>query len=530
MQRSEKPNSPYDRRRFLQIWGGGLAAFGFGADRGVHAQPNSAAENKVPEPNSPAGQGKGQWDGLPPAQAGAALSVSPRESPRVEGGYVMVPARKVPVLAEADVVVCGGGPAGIAAACSAARHGVKVILLERWPSVGGMATNALVNIWHTSDRTKQVIYGLVQEAIERGGRFVHRYPDYPHRYETHWFDPEGMRVVFHQMLQEAKVRCFCGLQAVESLVEDGRIRGVLVDTKRGRRAVLGRVVIDATGDGDVAANAGLPFDFGRPSDGRVQGMTMMYRLIGLDPRQATPEAAQRVLTRMRQLRQEGKFPPFFDKAAEHYLRDPPAWWVSLNMCPVAGNPLDEEELTRLSVQARRQVYQYVDLWRAEAPGFQKAEVLQMGFSLGIRESRRIRGLKTLDAQMILNAQKQPDALGHGFWMIDIHDPLGSGHTTWADQSPRLMLPPGQSYHIPLGMCLNRKIPNLAVVGRCASATHEGLASVRIQTHCMVMGQGVGTCAALALEAGCELAQVDLRQLQATLRADGVYLEEVPNMD
>ncbi|MDW8039202.1 MAG: FAD-dependent oxidoreductase [Thermoguttaceae bacterium] len=527
MQWSDKPNSPYDRRRFLQMSAAGLAAFGFGAEQGRGAPSNLRAENKVQGQNLAAGQGRDLGDRSPPAPAAVIPSASPSENPRVEGGYVMVPARKTPVLAEADVVVCGGGPAGVAAACSAARRGAKVILLERWPSVGGMATNALVNIWHTSDRTKQVIYGLVQEAIERGGRYVHRYPNYPHQYETHWFDPEAMRLVFHQMLEEAKVRTFCGLQAVESVVEDGRIRGVLVDSKRGRRAVLGRVVIDATGDGDLAANAGLPFDFGRPSDGRLQGMTMMYRLIGLDPAQATPEGAARTLARMRQLRQEGKFPPFFDKAAEHYLRHPPAWSTSLNMCPVSGNPLDEEELTRLSVQARRQVYQYVDLWRAEAPGFQKAEVVQMGFSLGIRESRRVRGLKTLDAQMILNAQKQPDALGHGFWMIDIHDPLGSGHTTWAEQNPRQMLPPGQSYHIPLGMCLNRQIPNLAVVGRCASATHEALASVRIQTHCMVMGQGVGVCAALALQTGCDLAQVDLGKLQAALRTDGVYLEDVP---
>ena len=506
-----------NRRQFLQRAAGGLAALGLATGQGRGAESSgsegSAKQQEQKFPHGEAGMGA-------PAAAG-------NNSPRIEGGYVAVPARKVPVLAEADIVVCGGGPAGIAAACAAARHHARVILLERWPSVGGMATNALVNIWHTSDRTKQVIYGIVQEAIERAGRFVHRYPDYPQRHETHWFDPEAMRLVFHQMLEEAKVRTFCGLQAVESIVEDGQIRGVLVDTKRGRRAVLGRIVIDATGDGDVAANAGVPFDFGRPTDSRVQGMTMMYRLVGLDPGQAKPEAADRVLAQMRRLRKEGKFPHFLEPAAAHYLRHPPPWSTSLNMCPVVGNPLDEEELTRLSVQARRQVYQYVDLWRAEMPGFQKAEVLQMGFSLGIRESRRIRGLKTLDEQMILSARKQPDALGHGFWMIDIHDPLGTGHTTWADQNPRQMLPPGQSYHIPLGMCLNRLIPNLAVVGRCASSTHEGLASVRIQTHCMVMGQGVGTCAALALEAGCSLAQVHLRKLQSVLRTDGVYLEDVP---
>jgi len=217
-----------------------------------------------------------------------------------------------------------------------------------------------------------------------------------------------------------------------------------------------------------------------------------------------------------------------DLAAKSYLHGPRPHDVSYNMCPVAGNPLDEEELTGLSVTARRQAARYVDLWRREMPGFEGAEIEQMGFCLGIRESRRIRGLKTLDAGMVTGAVKQSDAIGHGFWMIDIHDPRGSGHTTWAEQDRRLMPPVGESYHIPLGICLNDVIPNLAVAGRCASMTHEGLASARIQTHCMVMGQGVGTAAALALDAGVGMVELDLGRLQESLRTDGVYLQDVPD--
>lgn len=446
-----------------------------------------------------------------------------------DGPWIHVPQRKVPVLAKADVVVCGGGTAGVAAACCAARHGAEVVLLERWPSVGGMATNALVNIWHTSDRTKQVIFGFVQEAIDRGKTFVHRMADFPKRPETHWFDPEGMRVVLHDLLDHYGVRTLCNLQAVESIVENHRTRGVLVDTKTGRKAVLGRIVIDATGDGDVAANAGIPHEFGRGEDGLVQGMTMMFCLCNVDTaavRAAPRDKAATVHEAMRSLRDAGKLPPFNENAALHYLRTGRNHHP-YNMTPVAGNPLDEAELTRLSIQARRQVYQYVDFWKREMPGFAEAEVEQMGFGLGIRESRRIQGVKTLDGKMVVQAVKQPDAIGHGFWMIDIHDPKGSGYTTWTDQAASLMPPVGDSYHIPLGMCLNSHVPNLAVVGRCASSTHEAHASVRLQSHCMVMGQGVGTAAALALEKNVDMAQLDLSHLQSVLRNDGVYLADVP---
>jgi glycine/D-amino acid oxidase-like deaminating enzyme len=445
----------------------------------------------------------------------------------IQAACVVVPERTVPVLAEADVLVCGGGTAGITAAVSAARHGAKVILIERWPCVGGMATAALVNGWHRSDREKMVIYGLVEEAAERARKrgWIEQDRGYPHVHETHWFDPEGMKIVYQDMLDEAGVRTFCYLVAGEPILDGGRIRGVLVDTKQGQRAVLARVVIDATGDGDVAAKAGLPFEYGRPEDGLVQGMTMMYRVCGIDEakvRSLGSEKAKAVMAEMLAASQRGEVPPFNPAFSLGHARNR----CIPNMCPVAGNPLHEEELTRLTAKGRKQVHAYWDWLRTRVPGLERVQIEQTGFSLGIRESRRIRGLKTLDPDMILGAVKQPDAIGHGVWMVDIHDPKGSGYTTWNDRNDRTMVPPGQSYHIPLGMCLNASIPNLAVVGRCASSTHEGHSSVRVQTHCMVMGQGVGTCAALALEAGIELAQVDLRKLQAQLRQDSVYLEDV----
>ena len=145
----------------------------------------------------------------------------------------------------------------------------------------------------------------------------------------------------------------------------------------------------------------------------------------------------------------------------------------------------------------------------------------------VEEKRTSSSISIQSINMVLDAVKQPDAVGHGVWMVDIHDPKGSGFTTWSDQSSRNMLNAGTSYHIPLGIALNSQITNLAVPCRATSTTHEALASIRVQTHLMTLAQGVGTCAAMALDANTTMAKVDIKKLQQTLKADGVYLEDVP---
>lgn len=434
------------------------------------------------------------------------------------------------------MLICGGGCAGIAAAVSAARQGCRVALLERWPTIGGMATNALVNGWHRSDREKVVINGLVEECVQRlyaeGLGWVAQVPRFPHAHETHWFEPEGMRIIWQRMLDEAGVRVFCNIVAGEPVLKDGQVHAVLVDTKEGRRAIKSRIFVDATGDGDVASKAGVPFDFGRSSDGLVQGMTLIFALAGLDYEafnRADAGHIERVWEQMKALRGRGALPPFNEANTLHFMRNQPRgiyrFW---NLLPVNGNPLDEEELSRLTALARERLLAYLHYWRKELPGLASATIEQTGFGLGVRESRRVRGLKTLDRAMVLGAAKHADAIGHGVWMVGIHDPQGSGHTTHSDRkTQQLRLEPGTSYHIPLGMCVNNVIPNLAVVGRCASATHEALSSVRVQTHCMIMGEGIGTAAALALESNTSLPHVDIPRLQRALKSAGVYLEDVP---
>jgi len=439
----------------------------------------------------------------------------------------------VPVLAEADVLVCGGGCAGVVAAIAAARRGCRVVLLERWTGVGGMLTNALVTIWHRSDRRRVVINGLVEEMTQRALRHGWARPvgDFPRRHETHWLNPEGLRLLLQRMLDEAGVRTICHLVAGQPILEGGRLRGVLCDTKRGRRAVLGRIAIDATGDGDIAAACGVPFTYGRESDGRAQGMTMMFELCGIDTaalRAAPVEVRQAVIDHMRTERDAGRFPPFNEGGVVgQFLKGWASNHAPWNLCPVAGDGLDEEELTRLTHRAREQVARYLECWRERLPGMAAARLSQTAYALGVRETRHVRGRVTLTASMVLAAAKQPDAVGHGVWMIDVHDPLGTGYTTYTDRDARSMLAEGTSYHIPLGMALNVHVPNLAVACRAADATHEAHASFRVQTHLMALAQGVGTCAALAMQSGCDLAEVPVASVQHALRDDGVHLEDVP---
>ena len=230
------------------------------------------------------------------------------------------------------------------------------------------------------------------------------------------------------------------------------------------------------------------------------------------------------MDKMTRLKEEGKMPPFNAGNTRALIRGVWGNFFPWNMNPAAGNPLDEEELTRLTEQSREHIVQYIDFWKENVPGMERAELDQTGHMLGIRESRRIHGLKTLTRESVLNAVKQPDAVGHGVWMIDIHDPKGSGYTTWSDKNSRTMLKAGTSYHIPLGMGMNDQIPNLAVACRASSTTHEAHASFRVQTHLMVLAQGIGTCAAMALDANTTMQRVDISQLQQTLKADGVYLQ------
>lgn len=448
---------------------------------------------------------------------------------------ILFPARELNVLDRAQVCVIGGGTAGIAAAAAAAKNGADTLLIEKNGYLGGTTTAGMVCIWHLSDGEKQVVRGVAQELLERfprtGPGAVSVTPGYPvlpgeKADKSHEFDAETAKRVFESYLTDAGVRLLCYTTVAGVIRDGGRIQALAVVTKRGLQAVCANEFIDCSGDGSVAAFAGCPFAYGRESDGRVQGMTMVYSLKNVDAEKCreytfhSPKG-DAVAAEMARERDAGRFPPFggidfYDVARGFHA----------NMNPIAGDPLDERSLTACTLETRRRIDEYLAFFREHVPGYENAALDRCADEIGIRESRRILGDYVFTKEDVLAERRFPDAVGHGFWCVDIHDPKGSGSTTWDERSPRkAFLPKGHSYQIPYRVLVPKNAENLLVAGRCVSADHEGIASLRIQSACMVMGQAAGTAAAICAESGRGVREVPIGELRRRLREQGVYLEE-----
>ncbi len=431
---------------------------------------------------------------------------------------------ELPTLLETDVVVVGGGPAGMCAAIAAARAGVKVAIIEQWPVLGGQSTMARVCMWHTSDRQREVIFGLTQELVQRLESYdaVQRVPDFPQSHETYVFSPEWMTLVYDDMVRELGIRTFCYTPCVAARTSGRELQGIVVATKRGLQIVRAGRFVDATGDADVGFFAGCRTLIGRESDGKVQGMTLVANFDNLDKsRREEIEAAHGpMLELMGQLRDRGELPSF----GPHWFGGNfiYRWSGSLAAC-TSGDPLDNEDLTRMTMEARAKLPEFLRFFRENYPGCENLELAWTAAALGVRESRRVRGRHIFDAADVLERRSFPDAVGHGFWMIDIHDPDGSGYTTWYDTTTHPE--PGTTYQIPYRILVADDMDNLLVAGRCASATHEGRAGLGVQSHCHVMGQAAGTAAALSLIEGVYPADIDVAALQQRLIADGVWIDE-----
>lgn len=451
--------------------------------------------------------------------------------------------RRAQVAAECDVLVVGGGPAGLGAAAGAARAGANVILVERYGFLGGNATAALVMplmSFHTQRPTFEkhgitnllpsdhgpghpVVAGALKELLEKlvsaGGAIA---PSEDTGYVVP-FDPEVFKQVALEFLDEAGVKFL--FHAFASDVLGGKsVEGAVFETKSGPVVIKARTVVDCTGDGDLAARAGATFDVGREEDGLVQPMTLMFRMGEFAPeafrayvkehpdqwrgvhglwdlvKKAT-EAGELKLTREDIL--------FFGTPYERELSV-----NSTRVTRVLGT--DVWDISYAEWESRRQLRQLTEFLRRYVPGFERSYAIQSGVTIGVRETRRIHGEYTITVDDLLGARKFDDVIARGSYPVDIHNPTGKGTIL-------KRLPPDEAYDLPLRALLPQGVDNLLLAGRCISGTHEAHSSYRVMPICMATGQAAGVTAAMAAKGGRSPKDVAVDAVQRELVRQGADL-------
>ena len=444
-----------------------------------------------------------------------------------------------------DVIVAGGGVAGVTAAVAAARNGARTLLVERHNCLGGTMAAGLVGPMMTFHDAlgRQVIAGLAQEIVDRLvalGASPGHIPDTSGYTSTITpFDAEALKLVAQRMVLEAGAEVLLHTYIAAPVVSDQAAAGIVVENKGGRETLGAAVVIDATGDADVAARAGAACAVGRPEDGLTQPASLMFRIVGVDLARlkahahAHPEdfrlgpdgpagydrqaliAVCGFWRAVRQAQAAGEFHVERDHVLFFSTHRPDE--AIVNMSRVTRlQPLDPWALTRAELTAREQVFEILAFLRRHVPGLEQARLVASGAQIGVRESRRIVGEYVLTGDDCAGARKFPDAIARSAYPIDIHQPDGQGNLD-------RFLPPGETYDVPYRCLVPRGIDGLLVAGRCISTDHQAHGSTRVSPTCMAFGQAAGTAAALAVRLGVSPRQVPVDELQALLRRQGASL-------
>ncbi len=435
------------------------------------------------------------------------------------------PAQDIKILTEAEVVVVGGGPGGHSAAVAAARNGAKTVLVERYGHLGGMATGGIViQIPHMSDGSEeQQIVGLTQEWIDRldpiGGVLVPRRSEigstdeklvsYWRRFMgntnkgrieyTAWVDPELLKCVLNDMVEDAGIKLLLHSWGTRAIVEDSVVKGVIFESKSGRQAVMGKVIIDGTGDGDLLPSAGAEWEGGFDPSLRSSMLALVFRIGNCDYqkycdfRESDPDKAQALMAEMTEIAGTRLLP----------LPSPrnDVMWVN-NWIPNLDN-LNVEHLTELEVSMRRMMRKGHDFMKKNIPGFENSFILDTASQTGTRGGRRVIGEIRITEDDMKNERKYEDTIA----MFSRIGPQGAGRYA----------------HIPYRCLVPVKTDGLLVAGRSFSSDGAANNMANLIPHCIAMGQAAGVAAALAVKEGIQPRQVNYRKLQKKLLDQDVPL-------
>jgi hypothetical protein len=418
----------------------------------------------------------------------------------------------IAVRKECDVLVCGGGSAGAITAIAAARNGARTVLLEKEGFCGGICVGSLVHsldgIRNCRNYEQFVIGGIGVELVHRlevtGGMATHDNP--PEGVE---FNPEAFKLIADDMLEEAGVEVLYHLFAAAVVRESAEVSAVIAAGKEGIWEIRAKQVVDATGDGDVAAFAGAEFE----KHAEMQAMSMHFRIGGVTPGIPWNEIEKECRIAVDAAYAAGRSPKYGGPWIIR-IRDGE---VTANCTRLYGDGVNTADLSKAEREGRRDMMKIIQILRDSAPLFQDAYLLAAASQIGVRETRRILGDYQITGGDILACRRFDDVVAMGSWPIDIHPADGR-----VGVHPHKENPP-EPYQIPLGCLLVRGFDNLLVAGRCMSSTHEAHGSTRVSGTAMALGQAAGTVAAMACENGGTPRKVSVQSLQDRLRRQGAIL-------
>ena len=434
------------------------------------------------------------------------------------------PARETALLGTYDVVVLGGGPSGIAAATAAARTGSRTLLVERYGFLGGMGTAAGVTNFcglhaNVHGEIRQVVHGVADDLLARMaqlGGLNEPHVIFAGKIAAQAYDNAALKIAADELVAASGAKLlFHAYAAGVAMRSPTEIGSLLLETKSGRRAVDARVFIDCSGDGDLAAHAGAPFEKGP----ELLYPTAMFRVGNVDPARAG-DAWSRIPGLMEEAERKGrKFPR--KGPIVRPQKNPAEWRVNVTQLANAdGTPVDgtdAEQLSAAELEGRRQIVDFFGFLRESVPGFESAYVLEIAPQVGIRETRRIVGDYQLTEDDVLGCASFDDTIGVNGWPIEAHV---KGDVIFRFQD----IPASRGFnHLPYRMIVPLSIDNLLVAGRCASMTHMGQSAARVSGACFVMGQAAGTAATLAVRGRRRPRDVDIGELQGSLVRGGAYL-------